>query len=79
MDRIDPQTARSTVEESIIQLKQPCGSSEAYGGGARTEAPAPRHRDAGAQLPSLSLDQIAEMLDYTAEGDPDLSPRIRHG
>ncbi|MEG3093137.1 hypothetical protein [Sphingomonas sp. PB1R3] len=69
--------AKSTVEESIIQLKAALRFNV-----KRMEAvPELKHLPRAAVTPErnfrLSLDQIAEMLDYTAEGDPELR-RIRH-
>lgn len=66
--------AKSTVEESIIQLKAALRFNV-----KRMEAvPELKHLPRAAVTPErnfrLSLDQIAEMLDYTAEGDPELSP-----
>lgn len=66
--------AKSTVEESIIQLKAALRFNV-----KRMEAlPELKHLTRAAVTPvrnfRLSLDQIAEMLDYTAEGDPKLSP-----
>ncbi|WP_294280707.1 hypothetical protein [uncultured Sphingomonas sp.] len=66
--------AKSTVEESIIQLKAALRFNV-----KRMEAvPELKHLPRATVTPErnfrLSLDQIAEMLDYTAEGDPELSP-----
>lgn len=66
--------ARSTVEESIIQLK----AALRFNVKRMEEVPELKHLPRATVTPErnfrLSLDQIAEMLDYTAEGDPDLSP-----
>ncbi|MEJ8630572.1 hypothetical protein P0F65_13375 [Sphingomonas sp. I4] len=66
--------ARSTVEESIIQRKAALRFNV-----KRMEAvPELKHLPRAAVTPErnfrLSLEQIAEMLDYTAEGDPEFSP-----
>ncbi|KQN01692.1 hypothetical protein ASE82_14745 [Sphingomonas sp. Leaf230] len=66
--------SKSTVEESIIQLK----AALRFNAKRMEEVPTLKHLTRAAVTPErsyrLSLDQIAEMLDYAAEGDPTLSP-----
>ena len=66
--------SEATAEESIIQLK----AALRFNAKRMPEVPTLKHRTraevTAARTYRLSVDQIAEMLDYTAEGDPALSP-----